>query len=521
MKPDGGNTPRQRTTRTVRIVMASVFAAIAVIVIAVVVLTSAGDHKVSGAPTGGRSDLVPFLGDYPVSCTWGAATPKHCVTSPTNPAAYHPVPAIDFVLPCGRVEVRAAGAGTVTNSTYSTTIGNVVFIYHDGDNTTSEYAHLSSRAVTTGQVVLAGQVIGVSGNTGTHAFEQCHLHYVEGSGRYSDEIWNGSRRAVDPGKMRGVKDGHEVTYPDVLGFGSWMNASVEPTKFAAQSYVVGRQQMASVPGDWKGWIVQWDGDTKQQLTSWLVSDGLTRNWIQSSSVFNCLKTARRPGPARLPSATLDALTDQTGQLASCDNMVLSARPAPVTTPTIVPIALPPLQPLPTLATIGPVAPAAAPIQPTPPTVGAPGPATPGPDTATTIAAVVPPDQAVTLTVAPTNPPTPTSPPTAAPTTPPTPVPTNPPPPTYRETVGGNARTWTNWTNAGGAEGPTIPKFATVDISCALEGFRVANGNVWWYRIASPPWSDAYHVSADAFYNNGATSGSLVGTPYVDPAVRHC
>jgi hypothetical protein len=29
------------------------------------------------------------------------------------------------------------------------------------------------------------------------------------------------------------------------------------------------------------------------------------------------------------------------------------------------------------------------------------------------------------------------------------------------------------------------------------------------------------ISADAFYNNGATSGSLHGTPFVDPAVANC
>jgi hypothetical protein len=33
-----------------------------------------------------------------------------------------------------------------------------------------------------------------------------------------------------------------------------------------------------------------------------------------------------------------------------------------------------------------------------------------------------------------------------------------------------------------------------------------------------PKSDS---SADAFYNDGATSGSLHGTPWVDPAVAHC
>ena len=99
-----------------------------------------------------------------------------------------------------------------------------------------------------------------------------------------------------------------------------------------------------------------------------------------------------------------------------------------------------------------------------------------------------------------------------------------PPPaqaTWRETVGGNANTWTNYTNAGGTQGPTIPAFSAVDIACKVSGFRVADGNTWWYRIASPPWNGQYYVSADAFYNNGQTSGSLVGTPFVDPSVASC
>jgi hypothetical protein len=99
-----------------------------------------------------------------------------------------------------------------------------------------------------------------------------------------------------------------------------------------------------------------------------------------------------------------------------------------------------------------------------------------------------------------------------------------PPPTvvhYYETTGGATNTWTNYTNAGGSKGQTIPTRTTVEITCKLTGFAVANGNTWWYRIAQAPWSNAYYASADAFYNNGATSGSLVGTPWVDPAVPNC
>jgi hypothetical protein len=50
---------------------------------------------------------------------------------------------------------------------------------------------------------------------------------------------------------------------------------------------------------------------------------------------------------------------------------------------------------------------------------------------------------------------------------------------------------------------------------------VADGNTWRYRIASSLWNSAYYVSADAFYNNGANSGSLSGTPFVDPTMASC
>ena len=96
---------------------------------------------------------------------------------------------------------------------------------------------------------------------------------------------------------------------------------------------------------------------------------------------------------------------------------------------------------------------------------------------------------------------------------------NPSKPTYAETTGGVAHTWTDYSDAGGGQGPEIGSNQTVQIACWVSGFTVADGNTYWYRIASGPWNDMYYVSADAFYNNGATSGSLRGTPFVDSAVR--
>jgi len=100
--------------------------------------------------------------------------------------------------------------------------------------------------------------------------------------------------------------------------------------------------------------------------------------------------------------------------------------------------------------------------------------------------------------------------------------TQPPPSnTYSETVGGPTNTWTNYSDAGGTQGPSISTGQTVQITCKVTGFKVADGNSWWYRIASSPWSNSYYASADAFYNDGATSGSLSGTPFDDPAVPNC
>jgi hypothetical protein len=104
---------------------------------------------------------------------------------------------------------------------------------------------------------------------------------------------------------------------------------------------------------------------------------------------------------------------------------------------------------------------------------------------------------------------------------PAPSPAPAPAPTFAETVGGPTNTWTNYSNAGGTQGPTIAAHQTVQIACTVQGFRVADGNTAWYRIASSPWNNEYYASADAFYNNGQTSGSLAGTPFVDTAVPSC
>ncbi len=59
------------------------------------------------------------------------------------------------------------------------------------------------------------------------------------------------------------------------------------------------------------------------------------------------------------------------------------------------------------------------------------------------------------------------------------------------------------------------------IACRTHDFVVQDGNRWWYLIDSKPWSRHFFVTADAFYNNGRTSGSLRGSAFVDPKVATC
>lgn len=100
---------------------------------------------------------------------------------------------VDIAQP-GSVPIVSAADGVVINSYYSSSYGNVVFITHsiDGQTYTTVYAHMSSRTVSTGEVVSKGQQIGYQGNTG-QSFGQ-HLHFELHKGP-----WNaGKTNAINP-----------------------------------------------------------------------------------------------------------------------------------------------------------------------------------------------------------------------------------------------------------------------------------------------------------------------------------
>ncbi|GAA1169808.1 hypothetical protein GCM10009584_08370 [Ornithinimicrobium humiphilum] len=84
---------------------------------------------------------------------------------------------IDFGAACG-TPVKAAADGAIVSTPYDNSRGNYVVIDHGvqrGVNLTTAYLHLQSFAVSPGQWVSRGQVIGYEGTTGSST--GCHLHF--------------------------------------------------------------------------------------------------------------------------------------------------------------------------------------------------------------------------------------------------------------------------------------------------------------------------------------------------------
>ena len=94
--------------------------------------------------------------------------------------------------------------------------------------------------------------------------------------------------------------------------------------------------------------------------------------------------------------------------------------------------------------------------------------------------------------------------------------------TYAERTGSSARTWSDYTIAGGEAGPPINGRRAVRVTCRIRGYEVSSGNQWWYLVASAPWRNDFFATADAFYNQRRTQGvDFRKTRFVDPRVRVC
>ena len=117
----------------------------------------------------------PVPGRYKITSTFGPRI--HPITGlPGNHTG------TDVAAPKGTA-ILAARGGVVTISTYNNSYGNYVVVQHDNGIATL-YAHMSSRAVSEGQIVTQGQTLGYVGSTGSSTGNHLHLEFrVNGKGQ--------------------------------------------------------------------------------------------------------------------------------------------------------------------------------------------------------------------------------------------------------------------------------------------------------------------------------------------------
>ncbi len=121
----------------------------------------------------------PLKGYATLSSLFGGR--KHPITGKA-----HNHTGIDIPAP-RNTPITAARGGVVLTSTYGSSYGNYVVISHGGNNESTLYAHMNSRAVKEGDVVKQGQVVGYVGTTGSSTGN--HLHYeVRIGGQRKDPI---------------------------------------------------------------------------------------------------------------------------------------------------------------------------------------------------------------------------------------------------------------------------------------------------------------------------------------------
>ncbi|WP_380169620.1 peptidoglycan DD-metalloendopeptidase family protein [Jannaschia sp. R86511] len=121
--------------------------------------------------------------DTPAFAGWLSSPVEGARTSSQYGYRIHPVhgyrklhTGTDFAAPCG-TPITAAADGTVVSAGWGGGYGNLVVIAHGdvgGRSLSTAYAHQSRLAVSAGQQVSRGQVIGYVGTTGTST--GCHLH---------------------------------------------------------------------------------------------------------------------------------------------------------------------------------------------------------------------------------------------------------------------------------------------------------------------------------------------------------
>lgn len=122
--------------------------------------------RVPDTPSYGNGTFIHPIAGAPITSPFGYRTDPI-----TGQQAFHS--GIDFGASCG-TPIHAAGTGVVLSAAPDDGYGNATVINHGGGLATL-YGHQSAFAVSAGQSVTQGQVIGYVGSTGKST--GCHLHF--------------------------------------------------------------------------------------------------------------------------------------------------------------------------------------------------------------------------------------------------------------------------------------------------------------------------------------------------------
>ena len=133
--------------------------------------------------------LWPLPGYYRLSSQFGYRI--HPITGVAHSHTGIDIPA------SGGTSILAAKSGQVVTSAYHYSYGNYVVIDHGNGNSTL-YAHMRSRAVSEGQMVTQGQVIGYVGTTGSSTGNHLHFEVRDNYTRVDPESKYPSLNLTDP-----------------------------------------------------------------------------------------------------------------------------------------------------------------------------------------------------------------------------------------------------------------------------------------------------------------------------------
>lgn len=212
----------------------------------------------------------PFSGDYPITQGFGETT--------TNPAGHT---GIDYGCPAG-TPVLASETGKVVYSGWKNCgYGYCVFISHKDGNTTIYEHLLAEKVVHTDQIVVRGQVIGYSGNTGNSTGAHLHFEVRDRDGKPFNPMAL-PMMSEDDSISAPVNDKLTLKEPETLGenveivapSGAWgwsPNFSVRKTVFPCGTKLhftgntkerIGYTYCECYPEPVKYWVAVHDGDTQ-------------------------------------------------------------------------------------------------------------------------------------------------------------------------------------------------------------------------------------------------------------------